>query len=116
MTKTKENNYQTGLCFYEYTNDLLKALIHIFPTWIMYKVNYFGKKNEGIFITNKISELKTIERFDGKLIETAITDFRLKHDKKIINFFNLYGEGIGWDVYFTILPKGTEILYKGNKK
>jgi len=119
---TKEINVMTGLCLYDYSEDLVEKVIKHFPTWRLYKVKYKDNKQviDGLFITNlKFFNMKNIkpeeeiitERFDDLFIVQNCDDFKTKYRDKIEKFMDK--SYVPWYIHFVAMPKGSEILNLG---
>lgn len=120
---TKEINVITGLCLYDYNEELIEKVIKHFPTWRLYKVKFRERKNSiinGLFLTNlKFNSMKDItpeeetitERFSGTFIENDCDSFRLKYQNKIEKFMSK--SYVPWYIHFVAIPKESEILNLG---
>lgn len=119
---TKEINVMTGLCLYDYSEDLVEKVIKHFPTWRLYKVKYKDNKQviDGLFITNlKFFNMKDIkreeeiitERYNGLFIVQNCEDFKTKYQNKIEKFMDK--NYTPWTINFVAVPKGCEILNLG---
>lgn len=119
---TKEINVMTGLCLYDYNEELVKKVIQHFPTWRLYKVKYRDNKIDinGLFLTNlKFPSMKDVkpeeeiitERFDTSFLDRDCDDFKTKYKNKIEKFMDK--NYIPWYIHFVIVPKGCEILNLG---
>lgn len=119
---TKEINVMTGLCLYDYSEELIEKVIKHFPTWRLYKVKYRDNKIDinGLFLTNlKFSSMKDIkpeeeiitERFDSSFLDKDCNDFKIKYQHKIEKFMSK--SYVPWYIHFVVVPKGSEILNLG---
>ena len=120
---TKEINIMTGLCLYDYSEDLVEKVIKHFPTWRLYKVKYRDSKTttiDGLFLTNlKFFNMKNIqpeeetitERYHDLFIVQNCNDFKVKYENKIEKFMDK--SYVPWYINFVAIPKGSEILNLG---